>query len=481
MSRLLLAAPGALVSLLLAAPALLAQQGETQCTLNQQGRPTTRLSYRRAQSGAEDLFVGGGALVECPARGITLSSDSAEYYGDRGVWYLIGTVRYREPRLSLDSRRLTYWMAEERLVAEGNVVSRLPSGTTMRGPQAEYFRAVPGVRARARMIAPGRPRFELVQTDSAGEPQEPVQLIADRVVMEGDSLVYARGQVEITRPDVFARGDSAVIDSGREWARLMRDPSIEGRAEEPFTLSGDVIDLFSTNRSLRRVLSVGTAVIESEDLDLRSDTIDLRLADDKLQRAHAWGPSRARAISQGSDILADSLDVLLPDQRLTEVRAIGGAFAESTPDTSLFRTEERDWLRGDSLIAWFDTIAAPVARAVPVDTTPPGARAADTVRTSQLRELVAVGDARSFYQIAPEDTSEVRPSVNYVRGREILVNFREGQVRRVVVTGKTAGVLIQPGVVGEERPDAGQGGAPTLPPPQSAVRPPGAGRRERAP
>ena len=443
----------ALGAMLCAAPAR--AQDATQCTLNQEARPTTRVTYfRNPATGSEDLFVGGGAIVRCPDRGITLSSDSAEYYGNRQVWYLIGTVRYGEPRLTLDSQRATYWMAEERLLAQGNVVTRLSSGTTMRGPQMEYFRAVPPTRERARMIATGRPRFELVQGDSA----EPVELIADRVVMDGDSLVYARGDVEITRPDVIATSDSAVIDSGREWARLMREPRIVATGDEPFTLEGTVIDLDSENRSLRRVLASGEGAIDSDDLSLRSDTIDLRMANDQLQRAYAWGASRARAVSEGSDILADSLDVHLPNQRLTEVRALGDAFAQSMPDTSRFRTEERDWMRGDSIVARFDTLARPDS----------GSR--DSTAASELRELLAEGNAKSYYQLAPEDTTEVRPSVNFVTGRRILVAFQDGEVRAVSVAGDTFGVLLQPATT---RP-AGGPDAPVGAPP--AVAPPPGGR-----
>ena len=45
------------------------------------------------------------------------------------------------------------------------------------------------------------------------------------------SLVYAGGQVEITRTDAIARGDSAFVDEQRGYARLMRGPQIEGRGD----------------------------------------------------------------------------------------------------------------------------------------------------------------------------------------------------------------------------------------------------------
>ncbi|HUF26258.1 MAG TPA: hypothetical protein VMM18_04660 [Gemmatimonadaceae bacterium] len=461
---------------LVAIPAAAQEGAPTECVLNPEASPTTRITYGRSPTGAEQLFVGGGAFVRCPERGLTLSSDSAEYYGERRVWYLIGTVRYREPRLSLDSQRLTYWMNEERLLAEGSVVSRLPNGTQMRGPRAEYFRAVAGVRERTRMVAIGRPQFELVETDTAGRPVEPVHLVADHVVMEGDSLVFARGRVEITRPDVLASGDSAALDSGRAWARLMRGPRIEGRGEQPFVLTGTTIDMWSTDRRLERVLSAGEATIDSEDLDLRSDTIDLRLADDRLQRAFAWGRSRARAISSASDILADSLDVHIPNQRLAEVRAVGGAFAQSTPDTSRIRTVERDWMAGDTLIARFDTTAVP-----PPAEAAPGEPGTDSERTdaSRLREILATGGARSYYQLAPEDTTELRPSVNYVVGNRILIYFADGQVQVVTVTEQTFGVLLQPGEPGN--PARGNTTAPVSPRPPVPSAPPARPRPQEGP
>jgi hypothetical protein len=171
---------------------------------------------------------------------------------------------------------------------------------------------------------------------------------------------------------VIARGDSAAMDQGREWARLMRRPTIEGRGTRPFTLTGAVIDLFARNRALERVLTMGTGRVVSEDMTLTADTLDFRMEQALLQRAYAWGPARARAVSPSYDITADSMDVQMPGQRLTEVRALRQAYAQSRPDTLRIRTSERDWMRGDTILATFDP---PVA--------------ADTSKRPRIRELVA--------------------------------------------------------------------------------------------
>ena len=387
-----------------------------------------RSTLNKLPSGQYNAYQGGGVTYSCVGQNNTLKADSAEYYGDLSVLYLIGNVHYTEPRAKVDSRRMTYWKNEERLLAEGDVVSTLPSGTTLRGPRAEYYRAIPNVRPRTKLIANGRPTISLVQVDSSGKKQPPVDVKADRVTMEADSLVYAGGSVDIVRPDLHATGDSAFMDSGSELARLMRGPVIEGKAERPFTLTGTTIDVHSRSRQLERVVSLGDAKAVSQDLDLRADTIDLRVTANKLERAFAWGTSGARAISPTQLITADSLDVRLPGQRIRQVFAIRHAWAQSDPDSTKIRSKERDWLRGDTIVAYFDSLSAP----------------GDTSSKPQLVQLVARGGARSFYQIAVAGAPINKPAINYVRGRAITVSLANRQVQKVSVTDKATGVYIEP-------------------------------------
>ncbi len=406
------------------------------CQLDFQNRPATHTNNIQQPSGVYNSFIGGGVEARCAAQGMTIVSDSAEYFGDVRMLHLIGHVHYAEPRVTLDSKLLTYWMGEERLRAEGDVHTALPTGTTLDGPVVEYYRAVAGIRPSARMVAPQRPRIKLVQPDSAGKPAEPVGVIANTVVMDGDSLVYASGQVEITRPDLVATADSAFLDSQRERARLMRRPSIVGKGERSFTLTGALIDLYARQRQLERLVSAGAAKTVSEDVTLTSDTLDLRISNRLLQRAYSWGPSRAHAVSRTFDIVADSLDLMMPGQRITEVRAVRRAFAQSMPDTAKIHSRERDWLRGDTVVALFDTSRlAPAVRAT---------RGDSTRGQPRIRQLVANGRASSFYQMPPQDTSSGVPAANYVRGRKIVVAFAEQLVRSVTITEQASGVYLEP-------------------------------------
>lgn len=440
----------ALVVLALAGATAGAQTGQ-RCTLAR--TPTTTLLQQQTPSGQSNIFVGGGVRISCPASDLRLSSDSLESYGDQARFFLFGNVRYQEPRLTLTSDYLTYFQLEERIVANGNVDARLPSGSTMRGPFAEYFRAMAG-RPATRLFASGRPAFTIVQRDSLGNPGEPLLVLANNVTMIGDSLVYAGGAVQATRPEVEARGDSMTLDTEAELMVLMRGPVIEGRRDRPFTLTGERIEAKSASRRLARVISLGRARAVSEDMTLASDTIDLRFADDLLQRSIAWGPSRARAASPQQQLVADSLDVRMPGQRVREVFALRDAAAYGRPDSLRFRADTTDWLRGDTIIARFDSTAT------------------DTAATAtRLVELEAVGRARAYYHLASADTALRRAAINYVTGREIVITFRNQQVGSVTVVNQAAGVYLEPREAAASAP-----ASPPASPEQPATQRPPASR-----
>lgn len=467
----------AFLAALAPARALRAQQPPVErCDMIFDNTPSTRLTYNRLPSGRENLFIGGGVLGRCRGQEVTLASDSAEYYGDSRTLLLVGNVRYREPRATLTSSRLNYFLADERVVAEGNVVVTLPSGTTMRGPLAEYLRPVPSIRAQSFMTAPQRTVTRLVQRDSAGRPQEPVLVEADRTISIADSVVFLGGRVEIDRTDVEARADSAWLDGPGDRAQLVGKASVTGKGERPFVLESRLMDLFTREKQLRRLVAQDSARARSEELDLRSDTIAIALDSSRIERAQAWGKSRARAVSPDRTMIADSLDVLMPAQVVREVRAMRGAYAESDPDTTKLRSDERDWLRGDSIFARFEPPA-------------PG----DTTRKARPREIEAIGGAASYYQIPSDRGPTAPPAINYVRGSAIVVGFDSAEVQQVTVREQATGVYLEPGEgvtappraaggkgaekgapAGRPLPNAGKGQPPagTRPAPSEPARPP---------
>ena len=328
---------------------------------------------------------------------------------------------------------MTYFQLEDRLHAEGTVDVTLQNGTTMTGPTMDYYRVTP-TRPLARAIATGRPRMKLTETDAQGKRSEPVDVLANMITAEGDNLVFASGRVEITRPDIISRSDSAMLDSQREFVRLLKTPTVESRSGRPFSLAGGIIDLYSRQKILERVVATPAGHVLSQDLELVADSVDLRLRDNQLQRVMAWGRSRARALSPEREIIADSIDAIMPGQVLREVRAFRKAYANSVADTARILSTERDWMRGESIIAQFDPVVSPKGETKP-----------------RPRQIVAAGDASSFYQLASNNIMRSPPSINYVRGKIITVSFTEGEVHTVDVIEQATGVYLEPGASETER------------------------------
>jgi hypothetical protein len=456
--------PFTLALLLAFAATTKAQEIPRNCDLQFPPGTRTRANVLTDATGKRITYLGGGIVAHCIGQGNTLTADSAEQYESEGRLFLVGNVHYTEPRATVTSRTMTYYQGDDHLHAEGDVVAVQSNGSTLRGPTADYYRTTPQ-RPLTRMFAPGRPTVTLVQKDTSGRgrPPDTAHVVANTITMEGDSLVYASGRVEITRPDLLATGDSAFMDNGRDFARLMRQPSVQGKGTRAFTLTGGVIDVYSRNRQVERVVATPKGHALSKDLELVADSIDLRMQGNQLQRAFAWGVGRAHSISPDREIIADSIDAIMPGQRIREVRALRNAYAESNPDSGVVSTQ-RDWMSGDTLVAHFDSLVG-----------------TDTASKPRIREIVAEGNARSFYQMKNSKGPQTEPTVNYVRGRIIDIIFENAKVATVTVTDKATGVLIEPAAASTgEKPGAtpgkgkppSTGKSPTTAKPSAGVKPP---------
>jgi hypothetical protein len=379
-------------------------------------------------------YAGGGVRIVCPARKITITGDSAERLADHDQ--VIGHAVYDEPRLHVTSDFLTYFQADERVVAVANVHARLPNGSTLVGPQAEFRRAVPRIRPRQQVLAIARPTITIVEKDSTGKTLDPTTVVANTVFMDGDSLIYGGGQVVITRTDINTTSDSAFIDQPHETMHFIRNPVLHGRRDHPFTLTGDLINAFWHERKLTRILSQANAKAVSDSMTLTSDTLDLRVQNDQLDHAYAWGKKQqSRVVSPSQNMLADSLDVFMPNQRVQLVRALNRAFAQGKPDTTKFiveRPDTTDWLKGDTIVAHFDSLAK-----------------GDTTKNPPVKEITATGHASSLYHLAPSDSGERRSALNYITARVINIAFDSlHKVATVTTVDSVAGVYVEP------RPDS---------------------------
>jgi hypothetical protein len=389
--------------------------------------------------GTKTYYGGGGALAHCDGTNTTIAADSFAHYGALGRLDLIGHVAIRDTGIALDAHLASYFLREERLDAHNNVVAvNRRNGSVLRGPNLKYWRAAKGVRDTVEMYATQRPTVEYRQRQPGDTaPQEPYIIIGDRLRFKGDDRMWAAGDVTINRSDFSATGDSMLLDQTKGFGVLVGTPSVEGRGRassgdsgKSYTLVGTRIELGLAQRDIREVKALGQGTATGADWILTADTIDLLIANRQLQQTFAWGDSsRPHAISALYTIQSDSLAIDSPDEILKESRAFGNAFCTAKRDSTT-PPAEADWITGDSLTIRF---------AQEQDSANARARA-------RLRQLISRGSpARALTHHTDErDTTKAGPAINYSRGRQITLAMLKDRIDRVVVSGKSDGVHLEP-------------------------------------
>ncbi|MBA3317757.1 MAG: hypothetical protein H0T50_06650 [Gemmatimonadales bacterium] len=378
-----------------------------------------------------NYFAGGNVQLSCRGTRISMQSDSVAAYGGNVVQF-IGRVKYRDSTLTMDADRGTYNKSRERWEARGNVTTQnLSSGSILTGPALDYLRVVKGVRDTLEMYATGRPKIQYFPTDSGGKAAEPYVIVGDRVRFKGDDRIFAGGKVTVDRSDFTSRSDSLRLDTGAgsDGTLIGRRPTLRGLGADSFSITGNRIDLKLDQRDLTYLLAKGNSRAISKEWDLVADTIALDVNQRKLEQTLAWGDSiRPSATSPSYAMKADSLALDTPGQRLQEVRGFGKAWLGGTVHQP---TKDRDWMRGDTIVARF------------------ASRDSAGTQRAALSRIDAHRGAQS-YHIEPNQRAPARPSINYARGDVIRVTMKNGPVGggvdRVDIRGQVDGIQIEAAV-----------------------------------
>ncbi len=421
--RPLVPALAALVVWLAAAGPAAAQTGRCTFQIDNVDRQGSVVETSRGTN----YFAGGNVRLSCRGTRISMQSDSVAAYGGNVVQF-IGRVKYRDSTITMDADRGTYHKSGERWEARGRVTTQnLTTGSTLTGPALDYYRVVRGVRDTMEMYATGRPRINYVTADSAGGKAEPYVIVADRVRFKGNDRLWGGGKVTIDRSDFAARGDSLRLDTGKgsDGTLLGGKPTLRGLGPDSFTVKGNRIDLQLEQRELSYLLAKGNANAVNREWTLVADTIALDINGRKLEQTLAWGSqTRPDATSPSYAMTADSLALDTPGQQLREVRGFGKAWLGGTIHQA---GKERDWMRGDTVVARF------------------AARDSAGTSRSVLTRIEARLAAQS-YHLDANPRARARPSINYARGDAIVVTMKEGAVRgveRVDIRGKVDGIQLE--------------------------------------
>lgn len=512
------------------------------------------------------IFFSGPVSFRCRG-GVLLRADSAEHFQAQNETHMLGSVTYTDSLKTFTAQRANYLRSEQRIVAWGAVEVRdLEDGSVVTGDTLRYLRptsqrledqmTVTGRRPRAVLYLRGdtAQAVDSPRTMAVAEPGErapppdtavrPYDVQADRLVLAGNRYFEATGRVRIQRDSLRAYAESAEYDRAPERLTLAQAARIEG---DDYELFGDTVVLHLPGGEVRDISAQGDALLTGERLRVAAPRVRLALAGGALERIYALatpaagaareagppaaeeraeraeagmeepdtavaaGPDRPEAVAQDFLLRADSIEVETPARRLERVVAVGAAHGEAIKSDTVLGPHaplliRRDWLEGDTIIAFFTGSDSATGVAVRPDSARPsgtadGAAVGDTAREQvRVEKLIARGSARSLYRIVSADT--VAPegrcvSVHYVTGSEITITLEQGEVRQVSVRGPTRGVHLEPVPCGGTPPpvsERGQGGAgrangppshagtPSAPPPTApglAPGTPGGGREGR--
>jgi hypothetical protein len=327
-------------------------------------------------------------------------------------------VHFRDSTVTLDAERASYFTRDERLEAYGAVhLVNQETGSQLDGPALSYWRAAPGVRDTAEMLATNRPT---VRYRARGDTTEPYVIVGQQVRLRGDDRTWAGGNVTIERSDFRSQSDSAELNLGVGKGAFVGHAEVQGRGANAYSLSGRRVVFRMTNRRLSWVEAQGLGDATSSDWRLRADTIAFDVVQEQIDRGNAWGDSlRPDARSVRYTMKADSVALDTPGQRLKELRGYGKAVATAARDSL---DPKPDWVAGDSLVAHFDT-------------TKTGERI--------LTDLESRGSARAYYRVFEADGSTLA-GINYSRGKRLLAAFDDKGVHRVKVLEGGDGVYLEP-------------------------------------
>jgi len=381
------------------------------------------------------IFGWGGVWAHCREQPTTMYSDSVAWYPERDLLFLVGHVRFRDSVSVLNAERVTYYLRQERLYAEGQVYTQnLRTRSDLNGPNLEYLRAAPQIRDTLETYATSRPTMHFYPSRRAGAPPstapadtEPFVVVADRTHMRGNDQMWAGGRVTVDRSDLAARGDSAQLDLGKNRGALIGSPQIDGTGKDAYHLVGRYISFrLSDEHEIRGVLASGDAVARGPDWRLDADTLDMSLDSGKVQQAKAWGRNRRpTAVSGIHTIVADSLDIHMPGQIVRLVWGYGKARTASRD--SLDAPSDEDWMTGDTMRADFAVKQDSAER-----------------RKSELQYLTAFGSARALYHVENDQNPHGPKGVNYARAKRIDIAMDSSRVRTVNFVGLAQGVYLEP-------------------------------------
>ena len=319
---------------------------------------------------------------------------------------------------------------------------------------------------------------EAVEPEPPPGPPTPFDVDADLIRLVGDRLFQARGQVEVRRDSLLSYGDSMEYRKDVGTLTLFRNARIlspDAESGDTLDVRGDTIDMRLPSNRIDELEARGHAHLVTDAVDMKGPILRIFFAQEELDRIVSVMGGQAEEVDEGpppqpaaqeledsleaemedpfarpqataEDFLltGDSIEVKTPGGELESVFAFGNAHGVSSVRDSLNAEDAPELIRHD----WIEgqTITATFVTSQSDSTSPSAVTMEGNESRYRLDKLVAQGAARSFYRSAPDSTSgggQGPLELNYVLGDEIRLFMKDGEVDRMEVDNAT-GAYFQP-------------------------------------
>lgn len=411
------------------------------------------------------------------AGGLSISADSATFVHSTKQVSLFRNVVYEDTAKSLRADQAQYSSPQRHLAAQGNVIlSDVARGSRIESPTLDYFEAMEGRPVSTVEIYSGRPRTTVMRevVEDGLMRVDTTQIDANALQIIGEDEFHFRGDVVITGPDL--RATSGFADFLEGGARTVLTSAARVESADVVLVGDTVVAVQDTAAGvLREVHARGDARLDAIDVDVDAPAVHTYFEDGAVQRLIAVGRGgapgaaieQAHAYAEEFNLTADSIDAMMPAHQLEEVVAIGNAYGErlaaddstrimvrpeTAADSALAAILAHDWVRGDTVHAYFAAAADSGAVAVLADAADVAAAVADsatigadTAQTRVLERVVALGaPARSANRMINEDRPDEPAGISYLTASRIVVTLEDGQIGDVEAEGDVRGVYLQP-------------------------------------
>ena len=278
---------------------------------------------------------------------------------------------------------------------------------------------------------------EAMEPEPPPGPPTPFDVDADLIRLVGDRLFQARGRVEVRQDSLLSYGDSMEYRQDVGTLTLFRNARIlspDAESGDTLDVRGDTIDMRLPSNRIDELEARGHAHLVTDAVDMKGPILRIFFAQEELDRIVSvmggqaeevdeepppqpaaqeledsleaeMEDSFARPQATAEDFLltGDSIEVKTPGGKLESVFASGHAHGVSSVQDSLNAEDAPELVRHD----WIEgeTITATFVTSRSDSAASPAGTTEGNESRYRLDKLVAQGAARSFYRSAPDSSS----------------------------------------------------------------------------